>query len=123
MHVNGRYLCAKISFALSWEPDPQEIPARACSCLFYSKHAGALDVDALSDLQRQLGDRHIALLALTGSGVPAGVLTISESFAIYASGWRRIDVTAPETARGRGVRHFYEQNGFSYAGPKLKRLL
>ena len=122
------------------------------------EEAGALDVDALSDLQWQLGDRHIALLALTGSGVPASVLTLSESFAIYANGrfgvinemyvvpeyrdtrigvslisaaashgqqrgWRRIDVTAPEAERWRGVRHFYEQNGFTCAGPKLKRLL
>lgn len=120
--------------------------------------AGTLDVGALSDLQRQLGDRHIALLALTGSGVPAGVLTLSESFAIHANGrfgvinemyvvpecrdtrigvslisaavshgrrcgWRRIDVTAPEAERWRGVRHFYEQNGFADAGLKLKRLL
>ena len=35
----------------------------------------------------------------------------------------RIDVTAPEAERWRGVRHFYEQNGFTYAGPKLRRLL
>ena len=40
MQINGRCHCGNISFALAWEPDPQEIPARACSCSFCSKHAG-----------------------------------------------------------------------------------
>ncbi len=76
------------------------------------EEAGALDVGALSDLQRQLGDRHIGV-SLISAAVSHG----------QQRGWRRIDVTAPEAERWRGVRHFYEQNGFTCAGPKLKRLL
>jgi GNAT superfamily N-acetyltransferase len=38
-------------------------------------------------------------------------------------GWRRIDVTAPESERWSRTRRFYEQQGFVFAGPKLKRML
>ena len=38
-------------------------------------------------------------------------------------GWRRIDVTAPESERWHRTRHFYESQGFRYTGPKLKYVL
>src|SRR5262245_28204284 len=38
-------------------------------------------------------------------------------------GWRRIDVTAPESSRWHRTRRFYERQGFQYTGPKLKFLL
>jgi len=38
-------------------------------------------------------------------------------------GWRRIDVTAPESDRWERTREFYERQGFEYSGPKLKLLL
>ena len=38
-------------------------------------------------------------------------------------GWRRIDVTAPESPRWKRTREFYERAGFTFAGPKLKILL
>src|SRR5438876_11604814 len=40
MLVHGRCHCGNISFSLTWEPDPAEIPARACSCSFCLKHGG-----------------------------------------------------------------------------------
>ena len=40
MLVHGRCHCGNISFSLTWEPDPAEIPARACSCSFCIKHGG-----------------------------------------------------------------------------------
>jgi hypothetical protein len=40
MLINGSCHCGNISFDLSWEPDPQEIPARACGCTFCAKHGG-----------------------------------------------------------------------------------
>ena len=40
MLISGRCHCANISFALAWEPDPTEIPARACTCSFCTKHGG-----------------------------------------------------------------------------------
>jgi hypothetical protein len=40
MIVRGRCHCGNISFALDWEPDPADIPARACDCTFCRKHGG-----------------------------------------------------------------------------------
>jgi hypothetical protein len=40
MRIAGRCHCGNIAFSLRWEPDPQEIPARACTCSFCSKHGG-----------------------------------------------------------------------------------
>src|SRR5206468_10334359 len=40
MLIHGSCHCGNISFALTWEPDPIEIPARACTCSFCSKHGG-----------------------------------------------------------------------------------
>lgn len=38
-------------------------------------------------------------------------------------GWRRLDVTAPESPRFDRSRRFYESLGFVFTGPKLKLLL
>lgn len=40
MRIEGSCHCGNISFALDWEPDPVEIPARACDCTFCVKHGG-----------------------------------------------------------------------------------
>lgn len=38
--ISGRCHCGNISFALRWEPVPAEIPTRACTCSFCTKHGG-----------------------------------------------------------------------------------
>ena len=40
MLIHGKCRCANISFSLAWEPDPAEIPTRACTCSFCAKHGG-----------------------------------------------------------------------------------
>ena len=40
MLISGRCHCGNISFALTWVPEPSEIPARACTCSFCTKHGG-----------------------------------------------------------------------------------
>jgi hypothetical protein len=40
MLIRGSCHCRNISFTLTWEPDPAEIPARACACSFCAKHGG-----------------------------------------------------------------------------------
>lgn len=40
MLITGSCHCGNISFVLRWEPEPSEIPARACSCSFCGKHGG-----------------------------------------------------------------------------------
>ena len=41
MLICGSCHCGNISFKLNWEPEPTEIPARACTCSFCVKHGGA----------------------------------------------------------------------------------
>lgn len=38
-------------------------------------------------------------------------------------GWTRIEVTAPESERWARTRAFYEREGFTFTGPKLKFIL
>jgi hypothetical protein len=38
--IHGKCHCGNISFSLAWEPDPAEIPTRACTCSFCVKHGG-----------------------------------------------------------------------------------
>lgn len=40
MRISGRCHCGNISFEFSMSPDPEEIPARACTCSFCLKHGG-----------------------------------------------------------------------------------
>ncbi len=40
MLIHGKCHCGNIAFQLTWEPDPTEIPARACTCSFCLKHGG-----------------------------------------------------------------------------------
>jgi len=40
MLIHGKCHCGNIAFSLAWEPDPTEIPARACTCSFCVKHGG-----------------------------------------------------------------------------------
>ncbi len=40
MLIRGSCHCGNIAFELTWEPEPREIPARACDCTFCSKHGG-----------------------------------------------------------------------------------
>lgn len=38
--IPGKCHCGNISFSLAWEPEPAQIPARACGCSFCLKHGG-----------------------------------------------------------------------------------
>jgi hypothetical protein len=40
MIIHGSCHCGNIKFKLDWQPEPNEIPARACSCSFCVKHGG-----------------------------------------------------------------------------------
>src|SRR5690349_1949749 len=40
MLIRGGCHCGNISFTLDWQPEPSEIPARACTCSFCTKHGG-----------------------------------------------------------------------------------
>jgi len=40
MLIPGSCHCGNIRFELAWQPDPLEIPARACTCSFCTRHGG-----------------------------------------------------------------------------------
>jgi hypothetical protein len=40
MLITGSCHCGNVTFTLDWQPDPAEIPARACGCTFCTKHGG-----------------------------------------------------------------------------------
>ena len=40
MQILGSCHCGNIRFNLNWQPEPQEIPARECTCTFCTKHGG-----------------------------------------------------------------------------------
>jgi hypothetical protein len=40
MLISGTCHCGNISFKLNWVPEPTQIPARACTCSFCTKHGG-----------------------------------------------------------------------------------
>jgi len=54
-----------------------------------------------------------------GRGLGRDLLNAAKALG-HELGWSRIDVTAPESERWARTRAFYEREGFSFAGPKLK---
>jgi hypothetical protein len=40
MLIRGSCYCSNVKFTLTWEPEPDKIPARACGCTFCQKHGG-----------------------------------------------------------------------------------
>jgi hypothetical protein len=40
MRIHGKCHCGNISLELDWRPEPESIPARACTCSFCVKHGG-----------------------------------------------------------------------------------
>jgi hypothetical protein len=59
MLIHGKCHCGNISFALTWEPDPIEIPARACGCSFCAKHGGVWTSNPNGALRVAVGDESL----------------------------------------------------------------
>ena len=56
MLIRGKCHCGNISFSLAWDPDPKEIPARACSCSFCLKHGGLWTSNPRAALEVTIAD-------------------------------------------------------------------
>ena len=57
MLISGRCHCGNISFMLDWRPEPTEIPARACTCSFCTKHGGVWTSCPTGSLRVSVKDR------------------------------------------------------------------
>ena len=56
MLIRGKCHCGNIAFTLTWEPEPLEIPARACGCSFCTKHGGVWTSDPSATLTVTMKD-------------------------------------------------------------------
>ena len=56
MLIHGKCHCGNIRFALTWDPDPSEIPARACTCSFCVKHGGVWTSNPPGELEVAVKD-------------------------------------------------------------------
>jgi len=56
MILQGKCHCGNIAFALEWDGEPPEIPARACGCTFCVKHGGVWTSNPKSRLAVTIGD-------------------------------------------------------------------
>lgn len=57
MIIKGSCHCGNISFQLAWDPDPKEVPARACDCTFCVKHGGLWTSNPEGALRVEVRDR------------------------------------------------------------------
>src|ERR1041384_5122163 len=55
--ISGRCHCGNISFTLNWKPEPSEIPARACTCSFCTKHGGVWTSCSTGSVKVMVKDR------------------------------------------------------------------
>jgi hypothetical protein len=56
MLIRGKCHCGNIAFSLTWDPDPAQIPARACGCSFCTKHGGVWTSNPKGTLEVVLRD-------------------------------------------------------------------
>jgi hypothetical protein len=68
MLIHGRCHCGNISFSLTWEDAPAQIPARACSCSFCVKHGGVWTSDPHARLAVTVRDRALVSDYRFGTG-------------------------------------------------------
>jgi len=57
MVIHGRCHCGNLAFELTWEPAPQQIQARACTCTFCVKHGGVWTSNPHARLRISVDDR------------------------------------------------------------------
>lgn len=113
------------SLTAAWREDERHQSA----FLAYGENGAAIGVVTVTEAFALYANGHHGIInemyvvpAHRSSGVGGQLLDAVKALG-RAKGWRRIDVTAPESERWARTRRFYEQAGFTFAGPKLKCLL
>ena len=57
MLISGKCHCGNVAFTLDWQPEPTEIPARACTCSFCTRHGGVWTACHGGSLRIKVRDR------------------------------------------------------------------
>jgi len=68
MQILGRCHCGNLSFELDWQPEPTEIPARACTCSFCTKHGGVWTSCPAGSLKVSVGQPALVSVYRFGTG-------------------------------------------------------
>jgi len=68
MLINGKCHCGNIAFTLDWSPEPERIPARACTCSFCVKHGGVWTSCPTGSLKVSVADPALAHPYRFGTG-------------------------------------------------------
>lgn len=71
MQLQGQCHCGNIAYTLNWEPDPVEIPARACDCSFCTKHGAVWTSHPDGELRVTIGDQELVNRYAFGTGTAA----------------------------------------------------
>jgi hypothetical protein len=71
MRISGSCHCGNIAFALDWTPEPAEIPARACTCTFCTRHGGVWTAHPGASLRIRVRDRSLVSDYAFGTGTAA----------------------------------------------------
>ena len=56
MLISGSCHCGNIRFSLQWQPEPAQIPARACTCSFCTRHGAVWTSCPTGSLKVTIGD-------------------------------------------------------------------
>ena len=114
--IHGSCHCGNITFELAWNPDPQEIRARACGCTFCSKHGGvwtshpagslAIDVKNPSRVSRySFGTGTAAFHVCAGCGIVPVVTSEIEGRTYAVVSVNAFDNVDPAIVRRDSVSH------------------
>src|SRR5438094_129248 len=144
MLIRGSCHCGNISFTLDWKPEPSEIPARACSCSFCTKHGGVwtscpgvaqlrapditmwaawedgelLGCAALKELDREHGE--IKSMRTSSRHLRKGVATALLRHLLAEAkrrSYRRLSLETGSMAAFAPARELYARFGFKPCGP------
>ena len=89
MLIHGGCHCGNLGFTLRWEPDPAEIPARACGCSFCTRHGGVWTSHAAGVLRVAVKDA--ALLSRYSFGTETAEFNICARCGVVPVVTSRID--------------------------------
>ena len=68
MLMRGGCHCGNIGFSLIWDPDPDEIPARACTCSFCVRHGNVWTSSPTAALRVEVRDPALVSRYAFGTG-------------------------------------------------------